>query len=63
MAEVFERSRQIGAAIDEATGRFRDRVNGHSPLLVSEANLRAAAAAIRDGGSYGAVEELETRPR
>src|SRR5262245_24630586 len=46
--QVHERSRQLGAAIDQATGRVSTH-RGHSPLLVSEAHLRSHADAIRKG--------------
>jgi hypothetical protein len=40
-----------------ATPPDQDGPRGHSPLLVSDEHLRGHAAAIRDGSTYGAVEE------
>jgi hypothetical protein len=59
--QSLERSRQLGAAIDELTGRVEPR--GHTPLLVSEAHLRSHADAIRNGNVFGAEERLEVETR
>jgi hypothetical protein len=61
--QIEQRSRQIGDAIAQMTGRVETR-GGHSPLLVSETHLRSHADAIRAGSVFGAEErfgELETR--
>jgi hypothetical protein len=49
-----ERLRQLSDVIETRNRRG-------NPLLVSETNLRSHAEAIRQGSTFGAVEEIETR--
>jgi hypothetical protein len=61
-ASQVERRSALHTEIDRLRGA-RTAPRGHSPLLVSETNLRSHAAAIRAGSAFGAVEELEVEER
>jgi hypothetical protein len=58
IANQEQRSQEVHRAIADLTDTRRRGARGHSPLLVSETNLRRHVEALRLGSTFGAEEEL-----